>query len=67
MVEPSCCYKILTTCDLKPLSGILKSQVRVLVLLKIQEEKEFVDLELAHGPINKLLHVVAIDLGLNLL
>ena len=33
VIEPSCCYKIITTGDLKPLSGISKSQVRLLVLL----------------------------------
>ena len=53
--------------DLKPLSGISKSQARLLVLEQIQEEKEFVDLVLAHGCVSKLLHEVAIDLGLNLL
>ena len=53
--------------DLKPLSGILKSQTRQLALLKIQEEKESVDSELARGRVNKLLLEVALDLGLNLL
>ena len=37
------------------------------MLLKIQEEKETVDSELARGHVNKLLREVAIDLGLNLL
>ena len=67
MVEPSCCNKIIIVGDLKPLSGISKSQARELVLLKIQEEKETVDSELARGHVNKLLREVAIDLGLNLL
>ena len=67
MVEPSCCNRNITTGDLKPLSGISKSQARELVLLKIQEEKETVDSELARGHVNKLLREVAIDLGLNLL
>ena len=53
--------------DLKPLSGISKSQARRLVLLKIQEEKKSVDSELAHDHVNKLLLEVALDLGLNLL
>ena len=53
--------------DLKPLSGILKSQARQLALLKIQEEKESVDSELVRGRVNKLLLEVALDLGLNLL
>ena len=52
--------------DLKPLSGISKSQARWLVLLKIQEEESVVS-ELAHGCVNKLLLDVALDLGLNLL
>ena len=52
---------------LKPLSGISKSQARVLVLMKIQEENEFMDSELARGCVNKLLHLVTLDLGLNLL
>ena len=33
----------------------------------MQEEKEFMDLELARGRVSKLLHEVAIDLGLNLI
>ena len=37
------------------------------MLLLIQEEKEFVDSELARGYVSKLLHEVALDLGLNLL
>ena len=37
------------------------------MLLQIQEEKEPVDSELARGRVNKLLHEVALDLGLNLL
>ena len=53
--------------DLKPLSGILKSQARQLAWLKIQEEKESVDSKLARGHVNKLLLEVALDLGLNLL
>ena len=53
--------------DLKPLSGILKSQARRLVLLKIQEEKESVDLEFVRDHISKLLLEVALDLGLNFL
>ena len=52
---------------LKPLSGISKSQAWVLVLLQIQEERESVDSELAHGRVSKLLLEVAIDLGLNLI
>ena len=36
-------------------------------VLQIQEEKESVDLELAHGRVSKLLQEVAIDLGLNLI
>jgi len=51
---------------LKLLSGISKSHARVLVLVSIQEV-EFVDLELARGRVSKLLHEVALDLGLNLL
>ena len=39
----------------------------MLALLLIQEEKEFVDLELVRGRVSKLLHEVALDLGLNLL
>ena len=50
--------------DLKPLSGISKSQARRLVLLKIQEEKESVDLEFVRDHISKLLLEVALDLGL---
>ena len=53
--------------DLKPLSGISKSQARWLVLLLIQEEKESMDSELARGRVSKLLLEVALDLGLNLL
>ena len=53
--------------DLKPLSGISKSQARRLVLLKIQEEKKFVDSELARDRVSKLLQEIALDLGLNLL
>ena len=53
--------------DLKPLSEILKSQARQLALLKIQEEKESIDLELVRGRVNKLLLEVVLDLGLNLL
>ena len=53
--------------DLKPLSGISKSQARQLVLLKIQEEKESVDLEFVRDHISKLLLEVALDLGLNFL
>ena len=34
--------------------------------MKIQEENEFVDSELARGCVSKLLHGVTIDLGLNL-
>ena len=67
MVEPSYCNKIIIFGDLKPLSGISKSQAREIVLLKIQEEKETADSELARGHVNKLLREVAIDLGLNLL
>ena len=67
LVEHSYCIKIITNGDLKPLCGISKSQARLLVLEQIQEEKEFVDLVLAHGCVSKLLHEVAIDLGLNLL
>ena len=37
------------------------------MLVKIQEEKEFMDSELARGCVSKLLHEVGIDLGLNLL
>ena len=37
------------------------------MLLKIQEEKESMDSELARSRESKLLHEVAIDLGLNLL
>ena len=37
------------------------------MLLKIQEEKEFMDSELARGCVNKLLHEEAIDLRLNLI
>ena len=37
------------------------------MLLKIQEEKESVDSELAQGRVSKLLHEVARDLGLNIL
>ena len=37
------------------------------MLVEIQGEKEFVDLEVARGHVNKLLHEVAIDLGLNLI
>ena len=37
------------------------------VLLLFQEEKEFVDLKLAHGRVSKLLHEIVLDLGLNLL
>ena len=66
-IEPSCCNKIIIASDLKPLSGIWKLQVRELVLLKIQEEKESVDSELAQGRVSKLLHEVARDLGLNIL
>ena len=33
----------------------------------MQEEKEFIDLELARGCVSKLLPEVAIDLGLNLI
>ena len=53
--------------DLKPLSGISKSQARRLVLLSIQEEKKFVDSELTRSCVSKLLLEVALDLGLNLL
>ena len=53
--------------DLKPLSGISKSQARRLVLLKIKEEKESVDLEFVRDHISKLLLEVALDLGLNFL
>ena len=53
--------------DLKPLSGISKPQTRRLVLLKIQEEKESVDLEFVRDHISKLLLEVALDLGLNFL
>ena len=53
--------------DLKPLSGISKSQARRLVLLKIQEEKESVDSEFVRDHISKLLLEVALDLGLNFL
>ena len=53
--------------DLKPLSGISKPQARRLVLLKIQEEKESVDLEFVRDHISKLLLEVALDLGLNFL
>ena len=52
---------------LKPLSEISKSQAWVLVLMKIQEENEFVDSELTRGCVSKLLHEVAIYLGLNLI
>ena len=53
--------------DLKPLSGILKSQARGLVLLKIQEEKEFMNSEIVRNRVSKLLLEVAIDLELNLI
>ena len=53
--------------DLKPLSGISKSQARWLVLLKIQEEKESVDLEFVRDHISKLLLEVILDLELNFL
>ena len=53
--------------DLKPLSGISKSQAWMLVLQYIQEEKESVDSELARGRVSKLLLEIAIDLGLNLI
>ena len=53
--------------DLKALSRISKSQARWLVLLKIQEEKESMDSELARDHVSKLLLEVALDLGLNLL
>ena len=53
--------------DLKPLSGISKSQARRLVLLKIQEGRESVDLEFVRDHISKLLLEVALDLGLNFL
>ena len=66
LVEHSYCIKIIVDGDLKPLKGISKSQARQLVLVQIQEEKESVDLELACGHVNKLLHAIAIDLGLNL-
>ena len=67
LVEPSYCNKIITDGDLKPLSGISKSQARVLVLQQIQEEKKSVDLEFTRGRVSKLLHEVALDLELNLL
>ena len=67
LVEHSCCIKIIIDSDLKLLSGILKSQVRVLVLVQIQEENESVDSKFAHGHVSKLLHEVAIDLRLNLI
>ena len=67
VVEPSCYNKIIIAGDLKLLSGISKSQANELVLLKIQEKKESVDSELAHGRVSKLLHEVTIDLGLNFL
>ena len=35
-------------------------------VLQIQEKKESVDSKLARGRVSKLLHEVAIDLGLNL-
>ena len=37
------------------------------MLQKIQEEKESVNSELTRGRVSKLLHEVAIDLGLNLI
>ena len=37
------------------------------MLVEIQEEKEFMDSELARDHVNKLLYEVAIDLGLNLM
>ena len=52
---------------LKPLNEILKSQVRRLALVKIQEEKESMDLELVRGRVNNLLLELEIDLGLNLI
>ena len=67
LVEHSCCIKIITDGDLKPLSGISKSQARHLVLVQIQEEKESVNSKLARGHVSKLLLEVAIDLGLNLI
>ena len=67
LVEHSCCIKIITDGDLKPLNGISKSQARWLVLVQIQEEKESMDSELARGHVNKLLLEVAINLGLNLI
>ena len=39
--------------DLKPLNGISKSQVKWLVLVKIREEKESMDSELARDRVSK--------------
>ena len=67
MVELVAASRSTSEGDLKPLNGVLKSQARQLVLVKIQKEKEFVDSKLARGRVSKLLHEVALDLGLNLL
>ena len=58
-----------TSHDLKPLSGISKSQVWVLEGLCVANlrEKELMDSKLARGRISKLLLEVTINLGLNLL
>ena len=55
-----------TSRDLKPLSGISKSQAWVLCVAN-PREKESMDSEFAHGRVSKLLLEVAIDLGLNLI